>query len=243
MKKLLFVALSCAACSVSAFAQTAPQQQDSFKVKRETIVFTSETPKADAKKSAQPERVNFLKINPLLILNGDVPIYYERGLFPNVSLEVGLGMTMQDVMVDFMEEEDDTPADEKITKSHGFGISYRISPRFYPSFKYEGYTGWYFAPMFRQQIYNATVTQINKEKFNVAQQQTVTDIKMLIGYQADLDYDRVILDVYTGIGPKMTNYKNDVVFEEGISGKTATFEDRVEKKLSLALGFKVGFAF
>ncbi|MCH7597132.1 MAG: hypothetical protein IID35_11330, partial [Planctomycetes bacterium] len=42
------------------------------------------------------EVYNLIKVNPLLIFNGDIPIYFEHRLSDNLSVEAGIGITNMD---------------------------------------------------------------------------------------------------------------------------------------------------
>jgi hypothetical protein len=73
---------------------------------------------------------NILKINPLLFFRGEIPIYYERALSPNLSAELGLGITYRNY-INLTIAGDNADADD-----FGAGTTIVPSPSFHIGLRY-----------------------------------------------------------------------------------------------------------
>ncbi|MDX5347526.1 MAG: hypothetical protein LPJ89_02950 [Hymenobacteraceae bacterium] len=248
MKKFLLFLLALLGVNTATQANTilSDAPADTTKIKRETIVIVNET--ASSQVVSSNENTNFIKINPLLLINGDLPIYYERGIAKGFSVEAAVGITMRNYFLDAFDEADaDLGNFVETEKEYDYGTSFSINPRFYPSFKHEGYSGWYFGPMFRQQSFNSRIIKADGIKLEkeVDQKHVLTDAKLMFGYMNYIDYDRVFFEFYTGLGPrtkKVTNYMYSEYDANAQEYRVKT-DNYTKKRLSLALGFKLGLAF
>ncbi|MEO8590678.1 MAG: hypothetical protein ABI432_14985, partial [Flavobacteriales bacterium] len=93
---------------------------------------------------------NVFKINPLLFFRGEIPLYYERALTPNLSLEIGIGVTLRDYLhVSFVgDDADDYGAGTEIIPN----LSFHMAARFYFGDDLEP-QGFYVQPEFAHLVY------------------------------------------------------------------------------------------
>lgn len=183
-----------------------------------------------------------VKINPLLVLSGDIPFYFEYKLTKRLSAEVGVGPTIRNFWLEAFQDEfyAATPIN-----SNKIGRSLRASLRFYPSSTDEAISGYYFAPeiMLRRfysgvqfNDYNTNPTTLREYVLETNQ----TDFKMVFGYQDSFD-SNLIIDYYVGFGLR-TSDKEEVDYESN----SATYLKVIgleEVNPTFTLGLKLGFGF
>ena len=168
-----------------------------------------------------------VKINPLLVLSGDIPFYFEYKLTKRLSAEVGVGPTIRNFWLEAFQDEfyAATPIN-----SNKIGRSLRASLRFYPSSTDEAISGYYFAPeIMLRRFYSEYVLETNQ-----------TDFKMVFGYQDSFD-SNLIIDYYVGFGLR-TSDKEEVDYESN----SATYLKVIgleEVNPTFTLGLKLGFGF
>jgi hypothetical protein len=187
-----------------------------------------------------------LKINPLLVISGDMPVYLEHRIGERLTAEISLGVTYNNVLTDWVDSE---YYPEQLAKQNEMGYSYSAAVRYYPSRSYETMEGYYFTPEYRHRVYNATATSLMDSPISVNQSRNVSEGRLLFGY-TDFFEDHIFIDVFAGIGMRTNQYRN-MISDEGSIFNSQTME--VAQKYStynpsrtspvFALGFKVGFAF
>lgn len=162
------------------------------KPKATTVTYS----KVEYKKTISDNNIRHLvKLNPLLIFLGDIPVYYEHRISDHVSIEAGLGMTMTDYYLNL--------TDEIITDNVKTKIGYSLvgSAHFYPSKYYLGMQEIYFSPELRLRNYFSEVVQYGSKIISPAidQKRIMTDFQIKVGY---INYftDNVFVDYYAGIG-------------------------------------------
>jgi hypothetical protein len=201
-----------------------------------------EEPKV-AKKPAYTPKTS-VKLNPLLILSGDMPLYIEQKIADKITFEVSAGLTYDNFTTAF----DLDHYSEGDTRQNEMGYSYAGGLRYYPSDSYNTMEGYYFAPEFRHRVYNSTFTQVQGTNIDpVKHQRTITDMKLIFGYTNYFE-DHIFFDAYMGVGMRDKNYKNLVRSEayvyngQNFDQNFSIYNDNVAKPL-FALGFKLGFSF
>ena len=106
------------------FVETAAQTDSTGRFK----VMAPDT-NAQAQKPANPRKppANIIRVDPILYLRGDIPVFYERRLGRLISAEVGLGITVKDFWRDY---------GEQTTQGMGRKINtpYRLMVDYYPGF-------------------------------------------------------------------------------------------------------------
>ncbi|MBK0404223.1 DUF3575 domain-containing protein [Adhaeribacter sp. BT258] len=231
-----------------AFAQrTFQSAPDSARPQSPQIIVTEGSPATyfTTKKVAEktPLRTS-IKMNPLLLLQGDIPVYIEQKVAKKLTIELGLGMTYDNVITDAL---DPDHYSESTQKENLMGYSIAAGLRYYPSSTYETMEGYYFAPEIRYRQYKSIANQYLEETIDVKQGRDLTDFKLGFGY-VDFIEDRIFIDMYTGIGMRNRKYHNMVRDGETVYNGTTTVETyevwNENKMVPLfSLGAKIGFAF
>ncbi len=165
-----------------------------------------------------------IKLNPLLYFRGDVPLYLEVGITRQFTVETGVGFTHTDYLSAVSEMF--KGFDYGISNIHSeLGYSARLGFRYYASnYGFEP-EGMYFAIEGRRQVYNATLTDINKSLKRIN-----NDFRVTIGYVNYFE-NNVFIEPYLGFGIRARGI--DVV-----TGDTVT---RIDDSVPLlSLGFKLG---
>jgi hypothetical protein len=189
---------------------------------------------------------NAIKFNPLLLFNGEIPIYYERAITNNLSGELGLGITFKDYIGDLWRSiDEDTEWSNSKSKSH---FSYKLGLRYYTGG--EALDGFYFAlehanRKFSQDIliesnnYNPTSGEYENINYNLEEKQFHKEYKIICGNQEHDYFDHFFLDYYLGVG---INKRTSTKIESNDNGTYSTKE--VEETLPrFYLGVKLGFEF
>lgn len=203
---------------------------------------------------------NAIKINPLLFLRGELPIYYERVIHKNFSLEAAIGLTFKDYLGGIFEEMSSDDFDligADVTEKMKANISYKFGVRFFPS----GYAldGVYFSlefakrnfdmnlsiknnipefdPITFTQIINNTVYTFNEKRYH-------TEIKFIYGENEFYFWDNMFLDYYVGAGIDFYSEKKVKVTSENFTNKhTYSLESSNNIIPKFYLGVKYGFVF
>ncbi len=201
---------------------------------------------------------NAFKFNPLLILNGEAPVYYERALNNNFSIEGAIGITFKNYIGNvsnflFEENNDDEIYDTKKEKIKS-NISFKLGVRYYTG----GVVldGFYFALEYANRKYSAeqTITYENYDPItffsttqtNVFNTETLyNEFKLIAGSQSHSYWDNFFIDYYFGVGINKQSIKKISRIEGINNSSNYTYELISEKKLSPSLyaGLKIGFEF
>lgn len=188
---------------------------------------------------------NVIKANPLLFFRGEIPLYYERALSPNVSVEIGAGVTLRNYLGLSLsgDDADDLGAGTEIIPS----LSIRAAIRFYLEHDLEP-QGWYVQPEFGQINYNKDILLSNPTggftEERLRDRRTYNDIRLLAGYQLLSFSNNWVLDFYGGVAFRVRDL---LVVNETLDPATRTFtysqEQRNDWVLAGFLGVKVGYGF
>ncbi len=183
-----------------------------------------------------------VKINPLLILSGDIPFYFEYKLTKKLSAEVAAGPTIRNFWLEAFNEDLYGSAP---VNSNKIGRSLRAALRFYPSNSDEAIVGYYFAPeIMIRRFYSGT--QFNDYSTNPTTlrdyvlETNQTDFKMVFGYQDSFD-SNLIIDYYVGFG--LRNSEKDVVDYDSNSTTYLSVSKEKGVNPTFTLGLKLGFGF
>lgn len=199
-------------------------------------------PKKDASDYKQ-----LIKICPQWLLEGNVPIFYERKIGNNVSIEASVGLTFNNYLWD---------AFEQIGTYNGGAIP--VSKRYYqPSFSLGGgiryypsgaLDGFYIAPEIRYRNYQsqglATTATTNPgtpstNPTNYLQESLVfTDLKFVFGYVAYID-DVMPIEFFGGIGIRERN-ENRVYDATSTGNGGIGLQNYISSAPLLSLGIKIG---
>lgn len=192
--------------------------------------------------STQKEKsfINLIKINPLLIINGDIPIYFEHIVSEHLTIEGGIGITQYDYLYYSLHPEYSLTSE--ITRTANIGVSIRASVRFYPSSYIKPLEDYYIGPEIRFKYYNTEVTCGSKITPH-SERRTHIDFKISGGYIYYIS-DRVAIDIYGGIGlRKIMLTRVYCTDDQGNLANDGYPETKDNLAPVIALGFKIGFGF
>ncbi len=241
----LFIALLLLAFS-NAFAQF-PVQTDTSKTKDMAKVEVFSANNYFGKESRNTEQNWAIKVNPILMLNGDLPLFIERRITKSTSVELAIGFTTRDYMLDLFEDEIFSESID--AREFSPGLSFQAGFRYFPSSSEEAIQGFYLAPEIRNRTYNSDITfQCNTSLPSATAYNEVrkyTDYKLSIGYQ-ELDgfSEDVVLDYYVSFGMRSRDING---FECTLNDLTG-FEEIVTRKENkfvpvFGMGVKIGLSF
>jgi hypothetical protein len=203
---------------------------------------------------------NAIKLNPLLFLRGELPVYYERVINKNFSLEVAIGVTFKDYLGGMFEEissDDFGFMGADVTEKMKANLSYKFGVRFFPS----GYAldGVYFSLEFAKRNYDMnlsiknslpefdpiTFTQIqNNTIYTFNEQRYHNELKFIYGENEFFYWDNSFLDFYIGAGIDFYSEKKVKATTDNITNKqTYTLESSNNIVPKFYLGVKYGFVF
>jgi hypothetical protein len=226
--------LVCALSVLGAFAQPPDKQT-------KVVLFKEHTP-------TQWDTVNVMKncvkMNPLLFLQGEIPVYFERAISPRVSLEVGLGITARNyISLQLGGEADDFGAGTEVQHK----LAAHVAARYYLTDDLEPY-GWYVSPEFATRTYTKLITTKDAQgEFTddkLKDERVYNDMKLLIGYQVLSGTSNWLVDFYGGFGARNRDLQK-VREEVDLVNDTRnyTVEQVDDTVLGIYLGFKVGIGF
>lgn len=186
---------------------------------------------------------NAFKMNPLIFLTGEIPLYYERALSPQISVEAAIGITLRNyISLSFNEDTDD----------FGGGIEILTKPSFHFAFRYYfddnvELAGLYLSPEFSYRNYSKYVTEKDDDggftDQKLLDERIYNDIKLVLGYQVLSHSSNWVVDMYTGLGARVRSLS--IVKEQNTLGNGFNYE--VEEKSDIVpafyLGFKLGYGF
>ena len=189
---------------------------------------------------------NALKLNPLLFLRGEIPLYYERALSNRLSAQLGVGMTWRNY-INFnldADEVDDFGQGTKIIAK----LSYHIGARYYFSDDLEPqgtYMELEFAHLdFFKDISRKDSTGQFTGEPPLHDKRTYDDLRLLFGHQSLSATSNWLVDFYGGIG--LRSRRMDIVVETlDLSAGQFMYSSKVVDDIVpvIFLGFRVGLGF
>lgn len=180
---------------------------------------------------------NVIKANPLLFFRGEIPLYYERAISPNVSLEVGLGVTLRNyIALSFVgDDADDFGAGTEIIANP----SYHLAARFYFVHDLEP-QGFYLQPGYSHLVYTKDIgVKDTTGRFTGRQlrdERTFNDLRLMLGYQSLSTRSNWLFDVYGGVALRDRSMTVVVVSDK----YTYNVEERKDRVPAFFLGIRVG---
>ncbi len=188
---------------------------------------------------------NVLKLNPLLFLRGEAPLYYERALSPRISAEIAMGVTFRNYMSGELTGDvaDDFSAGTHIVAKPSFhaGFRYYISDDLEPQ-------GVYFQGGFAYLDHSKDISVKDTSGHFTDQvlrdQRVFNDVRLYLGYQRLSSTSNWVFDAYCGAGFRnrsMTHVSERLDLTDRTWSYTTTkTHDNV---LALFLGIKIGYGF
>lgn len=212
-------------------------QQDSSK-RSVTVVYS----KVGYQRTQKDKEIfNLIKVNPLLVLNGDMPIYYERRITDHVSLEGSVGFTYNDILYQAFNLSETEVYNEDRKFKPGFSGSGAI--KYYPSNYTRALDEFYFGAEVRYRRYNSEIPNPDGTSMTnyIQEYRNLMDFKLIGGYIAYIS-DRVIADIYGGFGMRMRNHS--LAYYDTNSANPDVAYDRINDVIpTISLGVKFGFGF
>jgi hypothetical protein len=158
--------------------------------------------KIEYKRSVVDDSIfSIIKLNPLLIFVGEIPVYYERRLADHIGLEGSIGITLTDYLNYAMDDAIDINNEK--TK---IGYSFSLGLHLYTSKFNKGMDELYFSPEIKIKNYYSELFHYGNQSITPAVQQSrkFLDFQLKLGY---LSYwsDNVCVDYYCGIGLRNRN--------------------------------------
>ena len=200
----------------------------------------------NAKDSEPSYYNNLIKLSILEAFSGDIAFYYERIIKPNMSAEVGLGLTVSDyltIMLDNLEETANNLASDRTAK---IGTSFALGFRYYP---FKASEEFYFAPEFKFRYYHNTFTPYNTTTLlplyssPLLESKTSSNMRITVGYMYFIDKN-IFVDMYGGLGLNNVKRKSySSVYNQTTDAFDYQFSNDNSIKPRLTLGLKFGFVF
>lgn len=150
-----------------------------------------------------------LKLDPLLFLRGEVPIYYERALSPHVSLELAVGLTSRNTMdlPRSHEGADDYSAGTKVLTRYAFhaGLRYYITKDMEP----QGFYGQgEFAYLEHAKDISVKDGMGRLTDVVLRDESAFRDWRLYFGYQRLAAANNWLFDAYCGAGLRSSSLNN-----------------------------------
>lgn len=188
-------------------------------------------------------KYNRIAVDPLGILVGEIPIYYERRLSNKLSVEPMVGITHSDYAFsifnfDFIQNTGN--------RSAKFGYMFGTALKFYPSSETYALEGAFFGLDVRYKVYLTDLenTCSTSGASTFPEMRSVFDGKLIGGYSW-LFSDAVTIEAFGGIGIRSQAIDGYICTDGSGSVPVTTFakyDDSVER-LAFSFGVKIGFVF
>ena len=226
-----------------------------------TIIFDQENVDEIINKGkASVNYKNAIKINPLLLFNGELPIYYERALTNSLSLELAIGLTFSDYLNNTFTEAFSDSDSERLTvggevkaDKNTSNISFKSAFRYY--FDGVSLDGSFYVSLgyFHRTHSRELDIIVNKadefgsllssENNKFEEFQKHNELNLIFGNQeVNWGGSHFFFDYYGGIGIDFYSYE-EVRIRESNFYPTYTLESKTKTRPKIYLGFKMGFLF
>lgn len=180
-----------------------------------------------------------VKVDPGLLLRGELSAFYEWRLSRHFSAEGSFGITFIDFLYETFENDARflPDGDESNRVQFHTGIAMRLQPRYYPSRYESAIEGFYIAPTFCYRTWNMQYF-VNNGLVAVPHdvKRTWTEFRLQFGEQDCDPYSVVFTEWYLNIGIQMRN--DDFVVGRGI---TAEVQNESYTRVVFGAGIKIGF--
>ncbi len=188
---------------------------------------------------------NVLKINPLLFLRGEIPLYYERALSHRLSAEIAVGVTFRNYLGGGFtgDKPDDFSAGTKIIAKPSFhvGIRWYLTDDIEPQ-------GIYVQGEFAYLDHSKNISKKDSSgqftEETLLDQRLYNDVRLYFGYQRLASTNNWLIDAYCGLGFRNRSLQ---LVEERINFVDRSFSYSVEEThdnvLAVFLGVKIGYGF
>lgn len=188
---------------------------------------------------------NVIKLNPLLFLRGEVPIYYERALSESLSAELALGITYRNYLdLSFAGEPADvfSAGTEIVAKpAYHFGLRWYLTHDIEPQ---GAYVQAEFAFMDRAHDIRTRDDSGRFTDIRLRDERKYTDVRAYFGYQRLAGNNNWLFDAYCGIGYRTRDIQEvEEHFDIADRHWSYTQSTRNDQVVVPFLGVKVGYGF
>lgn len=148
-------------------------------------------------------RRHTIKIGVLEMINGNLPILFERRIRNGLSAQLGLGLTSKDGIWELSRVFDNL--DTRTNTEALMGFSARLSLRYYFTGKTAAPRGPYFETMYRFRYYHGWVstcndpTAVSIQNPYLKETRNVSDLLFHVGHQVNT-HSHFVMDFYVGGG-------------------------------------------
>lgn len=188
---------------------------------------------------------NVFKVNPLLFLRGEMPLYYERALSHRLSAEVAVGVTLRNYLGGGFtgDKPDEFSAGTKILAKPSFHVGFRwyltddIEPQ-----------GIYVQGEFAYLDHSKEISKKDSSghftDVKLRDQRLYNDVRLYFGYQRIASTNNWLFDAYCGLGYRNRSLNS---VEERLDLVDRRWYYSVEEihdnVLAVFLGVKIGYGF
>jgi hypothetical protein len=224
-----------------------PSHAQVLETKKDTssgIIVKTNLPKPKKKKQYH----EVLKLNPLLIVSGEIPVYLESRLNKGLSLELGIGVTTNDPSYYLLNVPNNQNAIDLYDSSRStLGFTFKSDIRYYVDRDFP--EGLFFGAGINFKQYNSKFNYTNVsagqgqpaiQSFSLKRQ--YTDFLLMVGDQEDLGSD-FYGEVYGGVGLRLKNVENAQQVKDSSGVLVYAPVGKTTNSALLSLGLKIGFAF
>ncbi len=188
---------------------------------------------------------NVFKVNPLLFLRGEVPLYYERALSARLSAELAVGFTFRNYI------NLSTAGDDADDFSRGTGIlprpSYHFGLRYYLTADVEP-QGAYLQLGFAHLTYAKDIAIKDSTGAltdgRMRDERMYNDVRLYAGFQQLSRSSNWLFDVYAGVGLRsrdmhIVHETVDLVNDRW----NYSLEEKADQVVAFFIGVKIGYGF
>ncbi|WP_018341706.1 hypothetical protein [Cytophaga aurantiaca] len=187
---------------------------------------------------------NKFSINPLGILIGDYPIYYERMFGNTFSVELAAGLTYENY-VGNLTTFGFFDVDSEFKRNFKVGSTYSISPKVY--LNDDNFEGSYLCVVYRHRMYNSEAIQYQGQDISgVKEYNKLNSFTFNYGYVYDLGKG-FLLDYYLGIGVRTQTVSQAHAEPSNVYPYTSSYvftTEKTKKTLPSGMwGIKIAYSF
>jgi hypothetical protein len=237
----------------------------SIVIAQETIYFKSDKNKTSKSKKKGSSELNIIKIAPFSFIGGNFPVFYEKSLTTTFAIQLGLGFTSKNYLLDALNEVSENSSniygsqtilwkdgtidnynDESFNSSvfkrkAKLGYFFSVEPKIY--FEDEGLEGSFISFNLNSAKYNNTVPMVKNgvsgspvlSGSNYSGYSKITNF--LVNWGSQTLYDHISLEYSLGVGLKKIK-SNNYAFGTDNSGK---YIDGVGSTNGTTLGYNIAF--
>ena len=180
-----------------------------------------------------------IKVNPLLLFRGEIPLYVEKKLSPNISIEAAAELTRKDPFSGVFDHDLDNLSGI-VRGESGFGYKLALRYYFIPSEELNGgYISVEYAKREMKKSFALQDTLGLELDERILDLREFTDIKIVGGLQRLSYYNNFFIDLYAGIGYRIKRFQEvhlNIESEQPSHLIIPTEGDNV----AFFIGFKVG---